>query len=101
MSDDGSGAGLTTPALLIGKADGEKLKKFIKEDKRSIILNSQFVMEHKEDHPEVGFWYTSSNDKALDFLKNIGEYIKPIVGSMDFEPKFVHWHCKGCEAKFK
>jgi len=39
-------------------------------------------MEHKEDHPEVGFWYTSSNDKALDFLKNIGEYIKPIVGSM-------------------
>jgi len=40
MSDDGSGAGLTTPALLIGKADGEKLKKFIKEDKRSIILNS-------------------------------------------------------------
>lgn len=58
-------------------------------------------MKHREDHPEVGIWYTSSNDKALDFIKNIGEYLKPIIHSMNFEPKFVHWHCKNCKDEFK
>lgn len=103
MSDDGSGAGLTTPAMLIGKHDGEILFDFMKKQDSSngVILNAQFVLKHQQDYAKVGIWYTSSNDKALDFLKNIGEYLKPIVKQMDFEPKFVTWSCENCKDTFK
>jgi hypothetical protein len=30
MSDDGTGAGITIPAMLISRKDGELLKKFLK-----------------------------------------------------------------------
>ena len=32
MSDDGTGAGIRIPSMLIGKADGEKLIDFLKID---------------------------------------------------------------------
>ena len=43
MSDDGTGAGIRIPSVLIGNADGQKLKKFIEtasaEDVKKIKFN--------------------------------------------------------------
>jgi hypothetical protein len=46
-------------------------------------------------------WYTSSDDKSLDFIKNMAEFIEPIIDDVNFEPKFVTWACPHCEPDFK
>ena len=71
-SDDGTGAGILIPTILIGKSDGKKLKDFLsnndKNKTRNAAINADFVLENQADVVEWEFWYTSSSDLALDFL---------------------------------
>jgi len=73
MSDDGTGAGIRIPALMINYIDGEVLKNFLvnspPEIAKQASLNVEFVMYHPDKLVQWELWYTSSNDKALDFLK--------------------------------
>ena len=108
MSDDGTGAGIRIPSLLIPQKEGQILKDFYIlqspgpfSESHLISLNVEFVMKHPGDYVKASMWYTSSDDKSLDFIKNMGEYLKPIVKEMDFKPKFVTWTCEGCDADFK
>jgi len=72
MSDDGTGGGIQIPSMLIGKGDGDKLINFYKraseDDLSKMVLIASFEMEKPDDRVEYDFWYTSSNDRALDFL---------------------------------
>jgi len=78
MSDDGTGGGIRIPAMLIGKADGKKLLDWlIRADERDIdqtAIMAQFVMEKPDDRVEYDIWFTSSNDRALDFISDFSEY---------------------------
>jgi hypothetical protein len=77
MSDDGTGAGIKIPSMLISKKDGEKLKNFLlNSDKSDIVkasLTAEFVMENPDNRVEWSLWYTSSNDRGLDFIKYFSE----------------------------
>jgi hypothetical protein len=48
MSDDGTGAGITIPAMLISKKDGDILKKFLKNSDplkvKKASLSAEFVI---------------------------------------------------------
>ena len=108
MSDDGTGAGIRIPALLIGKEDGDKLIEFYNLQSPSplaenhlISMNIEFNMKHPDDFVKSQMWYTSSDDKSLDFIKNMGEYLRPLVKEMSFQPKFVTWSCEDCDVEFK
>lgn len=51
-------------------------------------------------------WYTSSNDKALDFVRNFRETNKKLMasvskGDVTFTPRIVTWACTSCDADFK
>jgi len=46
-------------------------------------------------------WYTSSNDRALDFIKNFKSNYKELKDKADFTPRFVTWSCVGCDSEFK
>ena len=46
-------------------------------------------------------WYTTSNGQALDFIKDLEEFITPISQFVTIEPKFVTWACPNCESDFK
>ena len=50
---------------------------------------------------ESELWYTSSDDRSLDFIRNMAEYFEPILGQLIFEPKFVSWNCSNCDSEFK
>jgi hypothetical protein len=52
MSDDGSGAGLRVPSVMISKDDGEYIKKYMKGEKAGVELNIQFQLS--ENKPEDG-----------------------------------------------
>ena len=74
MTDDGSGAGLRIPSVLIQKEDGAILIDFMKtatkKELESVILLSNFNMSRPDNRVEYDLWCTSSNEVMLDFIQD-------------------------------
>jgi hypothetical protein len=72
MSDDGTGGGIRIPGMIIGKDDGKKLLQYLKistsEEIKSTAVMAEFIMEKPDNRVEYDIWFTSSNDRALDFI---------------------------------
>lgn len=105
MSDDGSGAGIRIPSMIISKADGDKLLDFLKQaDKdelNQIKVMAQFEMTRPDNRVEYDIWYTSSNDVALDFIHDFRKIDKRFGESVLMTPRFVFWSCFDCDNEFK
>jgi len=51
-------------------------------------------METRKDNKVfMEVFYTSSDDKSLDLIKNLAEYIEPLLKDIDFSPRTVCWAC--------
>lgn len=106
MSDDGTGAGIRIPSMLIGQKDGEILFDFMdnctEEELKQIAIMAEFKMTHTGDKNvvEFDFWYSSSNDKALDFLEDFAEMDEKLGEEVKLTPHFVFWECRGCDASY-
>jgi hypothetical protein len=78
MKDDGTGNAIRIPSMLISKTDGKKLIDYLKratnEEKDQIAIMAEFIMEKPDNRVEYDLWYTSSNDKGLDFIQDFSEY---------------------------
>ena len=74
MSDDGTGAGVRIPSLLVSKTDGKKLIDFLKSaseiELKQISLVADFDIRRPDNRVEYDFWYSSSNENALDFIQD-------------------------------
>ena len=46
-------------------------------------------------------WYTSTNDKSLDFIRNFRDNYKLMGDEATFTPRIVSWACTSCDAEFK
>ena len=83
MSDDGTGAGLRIPAVLVSKSDGAKLVDFFstasRSDKSNVNININFMKPHPQPIVDFTFWYTSADFRSLMFLQNLKELIRPII----------------------
>lgn len=106
MSDDGTGSGIRIPSMLISKKDGEILKKFLTQQPEDITekaaLTAEFVMENPDNTVEWELFYTSDNDKSLDFISNFAEYYEKFSKTdVDFTPQVVTWACPNCDGEFK
>ena len=98
MSDDGTGAGITIPSMLISRKDGELLKQFLTssdpELAKKASLSAEFVIQNDNNDVVAEIWYTSSNDRALDFIKNFfDDYKKLAFSNLNFSPHIVTWAC--------
>lgn len=104
MSDDGTGGGIRIPSMLISKEDGKKLKDFILRgsdvELDQIAIMAQFIMDKPDDRVEYDMWYTSSNDRALDFISDFKEYDEKFGSKVLFTPRFVFWKCTFCEDEY-
>lgn len=106
MSDDGTGAGIRIPAMLINKNDGEKLKKYLLTAKRDLAtqvsLTAEFKVPVNENNTvSVDFWYTSSDDKSMDLLLGMKDLLEPIIDKINFRPRPVSWACPHCDEDYK
>jgi hypothetical protein len=105
MSDDGTGTGIRIPSMMISKRDGEILKDFLKRQPEEVsnkaALSAEFIFENQENTVKWELWYTSANDRALDFIKNFGESIHIVEDHTVFQPRFVTWACPSCDSDFK
>jgi hypothetical protein len=105
MSDDGTGTGIRIPAMLIGKREGQLLKDFLLKQPAEIAakasLSAEFVLKNQDNKVKWELWYTSTNDKALDFVRNFRENYKLMGEEAQFNPRIVTWACTSCDAEFK
>ena len=99
MGDDGTGAGIRIPSMIIGKTDGQILKEFSKT-KQMATLSAEFTVKVTDGVADVEFWYSSNNALALDFLKEFDQYAHGLDGYIKFSPRFVTWPCPSCEPSF-
>jgi len=59
-------------------------------------------MENPDNTVEWQFFYTSDNDKSLDFIRNFYEYYTKFEKSdVEFTPHTVTWACPNCDSDFK
>jgi len=95
MSDDGTGAGIRIPSMLISKSDGDKLLDFMKtassEELAQISVLASFDMARPDNRVEYDIWYSSSNDLALDFIQDFMKVDKRFGDHVLMTPRFVFW----------
>lgn len=105
MSDDGTGTGIRIPAMLIGRKEGQILKDFLTKSSPELVakaaLTAEFVFKNKENKVKWELWYTSTNDKALDFVRNFRDQFLQLGPETEFSPHIVTWSCTSCDADFK
>lgn len=54
-------------------------------------------MDKPDNRVEYDFWYTSSSDRALDFIRDFGEWDEKLGSNVLMEPHFVFWQCPNCD----
>lgn len=106
MSDDGTGAGIRIPAVLIGKNDGEKIIDWIthasEDGKKQATVKASFLTEFYEDgHVVVNYWYTAGDDRSMDFIRDVSKYVERLSDIITWEPRFVTWACPHCDEAMK
>lgn len=97
MVDDGNGNGIRIPSMLITKRDGEVIKEFLLEKKEKIALMATFQFDRPDNRVEYDFWYTSSDDRALDFIRDFKENHVAFGQDVLMTPHFAFWTCEMCD----
>lgn len=82
MSDDGTGAGIRIPSMLISKKDGQKLIDFIntasKEEIMTFGVMASFDLARPDNRVEYDVWLSSSSDRMLDFIQDFQKVDKKL-----------------------
>ena len=105
MSDDGTGAGIRMPSMLIGKKEGQILIDFIKsaskDELNQFSMMVSFDLSRPDNRVEYDIWYSSSSDRVLDFIQDFSKVDKKFGDKVLMAPHFKFWTCKDCDHHFK
>ena len=101
MSDDGTGGGIRMPSMLISKRDGLKLIDFLntasEDDLNALALLAEFEIGRPDNRVEYDIWYSSANQRMLDFIVDFMKLDSAFDESVLMTPHFKIWECKGCD----
>ena len=104
MIDDGNGNGIRIPSMLVSKRHGEILLDYLNKEhtddlgnKQLLALWASFEIDSPDNRVEYDFWYTSSDDLALDFLRDFKERHYELGTNVQMTPHFAFWTCKDCD----
>jgi hypothetical protein len=104
MTDDGTGAGIRMPSMLISKDDGQKLLDFLKtasvEELKTLSVMASFDIGRPDNRVEYDMWYSSSSDRSLDFITDFAHLDNKFSDSVLFTPHFRFWQCPECDKSF-
>jgi len=70
------------------------------EEYEKTAILAQFIMEKPDNRVEYDIWFTSSNDRALDFISDFKEINDKFGESVLMTPHYVFWKCMYCEADY-
>lgn len=57
-------------------------------------------MEKPDNRVEYDIWFTSSNDRALDFISDFKEMDEKFGEKVLMTPRYVFWRCTFCEDEY-
>lgn len=57
-----------------------------------------FNMDRPDNRVEYDYWYTSSDDRALDFLRDFKENHLTYGKDVLMTPHFAFWTCSNCDS---
>lgn len=101
MVDDGTGNGIQIPSILVSKTDGEKLikeyQKLTKENTEVKLIVS-FDINKPDDRVEYDIWFSSSNDRGLDFIRDFRSYHETLGKKVLMTPRYFTWACINCDS---
>lgn len=100
MVDDGTGNGIQIPTIMISKTDGEKLiEEYLKIVGNSgyIKLKTTFEINRPDDRVEYDIWFSSSNDRGLDFIRDFMPYHNRLGDKVQMTPRYFTWSCENCD----
>mmetsp|Transcript_4394 Transcript_4394/g.7446 ORF Transcript_4394/g.7446 Transcript_4394/m.7446 type:complete len:227 (-) Transcript_4394:755-1435(-) len=104
MTDDGTGAGIRIPSMLISKKDGQKLIDFLQtatqEQLDQIAMMAVFNISRPDNRVEYDLYFSSSNDKALDFVQDFGKINERFGDKVLFTPHYIFSSCLGCDQAY-
>ena len=96
MSDDGTGAGLTIPGVLIGAKDGAILKSYFIDEielQEKVEVNVNFPFPLLRDQVEVNLWYSQADRKTQNFILGLGHLMEGLMEDITFKPEFITFDC--------
>lgn len=101
MSDDGTGDGITIPSVMISTAHWTTLITYLKslseDEGMAVVFSATFSMVRPDNRVEYDIWYTSSDDRALDFISSMKTYNLELDDNVLMTPRFVYWRCIDCD----
>ena len=104
MSDDGTGAGIRMPSMLISRQDGQVILDFLQtaseEDLNQLVIMASFEMSRPDNRVEYDLWYSSSDQKMLDFIEDFEPLDKRFDSRVLMTPHFQFWQCDSCDKSF-
>lgn len=65
----------------------------------SIAVLASFELEKPDNRVEYDIWFTSSNDKALDFIEEFAATDAILGASVLMTPHYVFWKCPYCDGE--
>jgi hypothetical protein len=95
MADDGTGNDIVIPSAMINYEDGNIIINYMKENKNElIIVDANFGVIETENEKNIKnvtfeFFFSSSEIRAYEFLKNISEYLSDFGSQILFIPHYV------------
>jgi hypothetical protein len=60
-----------------------------------------FEMPHPDQRVEYDIWYSSIDDRAIDFITEFRKYDEMLGDKVLMTPHFVSWKCTECDDQFK
>lgn len=70
------------------------------DETKAVRLEARFETK-KSKVVDVKMWYASDDEKSVDFIGDLGDYMKHVAEQIEFEPRFAFWNCPHCDDKFR
>mmetsp|Transcript_45373 Transcript_45373/g.33155 ORF Transcript_45373/g.33155 Transcript_45373/m.33155 type:complete len:375 (-) Transcript_45373:140-1264(-) len=105
LQDDGTGGGIQIPSMMISKSDGQMLLDYMRrasaDELGKIVVMAEFEMSHPDNRVEYDVFYSSAQDKALDFFYDFALSDSELGDQVLMTPRLVYWQCASCDEEFK
>jgi hypothetical protein len=95
MADNGSGGNISIPVLMIGKLDGEVIKRYLATPQYAIRVSMALTFDMIDTGDSVNYdiWMSSEMENLRVFLHDFSELaLKFKEGEINLAPHFVMWY---------
>lgn len=93
MADDGSGADISIPAILLWKSDADKIKTYLKTETNPVVQGKlEWSIPHPDNRVEWELWMTSVDQSSMDFLLDFNATVFALGQHQYFTPHFYTWN---------